>query len=244
MLNEISELEENFKRQTQDVDQLMNFDKLILDFCIENLEKINDRLKGPPLRIENSYFLADNALATLRNVNVNKSLQPHYQKMYNQGIVLLVSYFTSTVSEMFKRALKYAASNDLINLTEDIKFSYLELKEVDFNVKTRIADMLLKKKEISFQDMQSIHRAFKNYLGIDIPKDHLSNDIIFAQACRHAIIHSLNVADKKLLTQIGTAVPRSIDMKIELDQEFHFTKPQLYFIKETMIRYIYLNVTS
>lgn len=53
-----------------------------------------------------------------------------------------------------------------------------------------IATLFIDKKDLSFQDMQAISRAFKDYISVEITKNKTVNNIIPAQACRNVIVHA------------------------------------------------------
>lgn len=236
-LSFLLEIEESFERQAEFVEELMDFDKFILEFCISSIEQLNERLKNGAPKIINPTYLADNVLQNLRNIRNNESMKRHYKTMYNQGIVLLVSHFTSTLTEIFKKSVQHAGNIGKLQISDDIKFNFKELQDLSFNLQNSIGDLILKKKEISFQDMQSAHRAFKNYLDIDIPKDEKLNDIILAHAVRHCIVHNLGFVNDKLLAQVSTALPRSLKKDMKLNDSIQISKSEINFVKFAMLTY-------
>lgn len=160
-----------FKAHVQSVELLMNFDRDVLDVAISALKDLKGRLNA--LGIDNPRLTAENTLVALQGIRENDSLRPRYETIFNQALVLLVSYFASSVHDLFSKALAIVISDgrDLPVLGEEFKVSVRDLKEVqrDFNVVA--PQLLINAKDISFQDMQSIARAFKAYLGIQIDRD-------------------------------------------------------------------------
>jgi hypothetical protein len=51
--------------------------------------------------IDRPGLLPDALISVLRNIKRNESLKAHYQALYNQWLVLLVSYFGSAVRDLF-----------------------------------------------------------------------------------------------------------------------------------------------
>jgi hypothetical protein len=70
--------------------------------------------------------------------------------------------------------------------------------------------------KLSFQDMKSIGRAFKLLLAEDLPRDTRINNIIVAQACRHAVVHAEGVVNGRLLNEIRDADPRTVKQILSL----------------------------
>jgi hypothetical protein len=71
--------------------------------------------------------------------------------------------------------------------------------------------------------MQSIARAFKDYLGIEIERTQRVNDIVLAQGCRHVIVHSGGIVDDRLVRQLSSAQPRRLKPRLVLGERIQFT---------------------
>ena len=71
---------------------------------------------------------------------------------------------------------------------EELKFSFAELRDMNFSLRDSIGEALIKKANVSFQDMKSTVRAFTGYLGLDTLSGGPMNNIIVAQAARHVIV--------------------------------------------------------
>jgi hypothetical protein len=222
----------------------MNFDELVLDYAIKSIEDLTGKLKK--MGIDNPRLTAESTLSSLKNIHSNNSLKPKYQTIFNQCIVLLVAYFSSTVSDIFKVALKEKlCKGELGQLSkEEVKISLGELRDMDFNLSEYIGDVVANKKEISFQDMQSITRAFKEYLGVEIQKDTVVNNIIVGQASRHAFVHSGGTIDARLLKQISNATPRDIKETCNLGDTITFSTEEITMVAESMKKYIEKAITQ
>lgn len=239
MKTRLEKLEKTFFENVSDVHKLMNFDRDVLGFAITNLQDLSTRLKNS-YQIDNPNLLADNTLKSLENIRKNDSLRPRYQVIFNQAIVLLVSYFGSTIEDIFKAGidalLEQQADSDLLH--EEIKLSFREIKDANWHLRDIAADLLVEKKDLSFQDMQAISRTFKTYLGVSIEKDVNVHNIILAQACRHVIVHAGGIASDRLVRQISNASPRELKTAISKGEHIQFTPMEVETVSKSMTAYV------
>lgn len=214
----IRKIEDRFDQHLRTVDELISFDRIILDLCINHIDNLNERLKRGPFDITNPMYLAENTLKTIKNVRQNDSLRVNYLSMFNSCLVLQVSYFTSIVEEVFKHTISRLNSHN---------------QRPDLNI-----DLLKQNNDVNFQNMSSIIKTFKKYLGIEIEKNSICNTIILSQCSRHAIVHSLGIADQKFINQINPAKPRDIKTDFILEEKIQFTSSELEFVKLAMQEFI------
>lgn len=216
---------QDFIRNTQSVHELVNFDRYVMDFAIERVEGLHRRLAARDL---NPVTNGEHALTALRNVRTNDSLRRNYGVIANQGLVLLVSYFGSAVADIFRAAVPRAhaqrVSERLRN--EDLKLSLDELVQYASEPDS-IGELFAAKKDISFQDMQSIVRAFEEYIDVKLTRDATVNNIVLGQACRHVIVHSGGVADRRCVHQLLNAKPRTLKPDIKVGDAIQFTTDEL-----------------
>jgi hypothetical protein len=236
-MNEGKENLKVFLENIEAVNRLANFDRVVLDYSIKAIEKLQNNLL---IKFKNESLLATGTLRQLTLIRKHDSMRNQYKEIFNQCVVLLVSYFGSAVSEIFKT---YVTSNisELKNkkaFTEEFKFSPKEMSEYNFNLLAHIGEIIVLKKNISFQDMQSINRSFRDFLGISIERDSTVNDIIVGQACRHVIVHSGSVVDSKMLNQISNTKPRNLKPKIVIDSKIQFEPEEVALLSSSMIKYI------
>src|SRR5687768_3394183 len=90
---------QTFRANLASIHELMRFDDMVLEFVIGPLQRLSDR--QTTAGITNQRHRADQILALVRGIKKNASLQPYYAAMYNQCLVLLVSYFASAARELF-----------------------------------------------------------------------------------------------------------------------------------------------
>lgn len=228
-----------FERHVESVHRLMNFDRDVLAHAIEAIEALQERLTQHH-KLDNPHLSAARTLQILRGYREHDSLRPRYKTIFNQALVLLVSYFGSAVHDAFRAGVSaaLASENDSPLLREQLKISFAELKEANFELRTRAPDLLVNAKDISFQDMKSIARAFKENLGVEIERTATVNEIILAQACRHVIVHNGAVTDEALVRQLSGAHPRALKPRLVAGEVVEFTPEEVMSAAEAMIRYL------
>ena len=230
---------DNFSKHVEDVNRLITFDEHVMAYVINAVEKLHDHLKK-------NYSLKEQIngareLQMLRNIRDNDSLKPRYSLILNQAIVLLVSYFGSAVEDIFSEAvIKALRSNSSSKLIEgDMKLTVAELLELTENPNdSSIATLFIDKKDLSFQDMQAISRAFKEYIGVEITKNKTVNNIILAQACRHVVVHAGGQITARLIRQVSGAKPRDIKEVIKEGEIVQFSHKEVQEVTKSMKDYL------
>jgi hypothetical protein len=226
----IASAEETFSKNVEAVHKLMEFDDALIQFCILRFSDLALRLEKSG--IANNLTLGTNRmLDQLKTIRQNQSLRSQYIEIFNQSLVLLVSYFGSSIRDLFKVTFIFALdSGKLGRLGEqDIKISLADLHIAGDDLSGKLADVFIIQKDISFQDMQSIGRAFNQYLGFKPQRDSHVNNII-----RHAIVHNGSKSDAKLLKQIADAKPRDLKQTFSLDKKIQFEPSEIKLIGESM----------
>ena len=166
--------------------------------------------------------------------------------MYNQCIVLLVSYFSSTVEDIFKEAF-YARlkSGNPGNLeSEEFKITVGQL------LYGNISDVFVQKNsDINFQNMRSTLRSFEKYIELpEIEQDRAVHNIILAQIMRHCIVHSGCIITNQAIGRLKGADKRTIMPAscIVENKRIWFSEEDVRQIKEDMLSFVelILNNTS
>lgn len=230
---------DQFGKHIESVEQLMNFDRDVLSFAIQSIEVLQDRLTQHH-QLDNPHLSAERTLTQLRGYREHDSLRPRYQTIFNQALVLLVSYFGSSVHDLFRSGVNQAliAGKGMALLKEPVKLTLMELREADFDLKDMAADLLISAKDISFQDMKSISRAFLDHLNISIPRDQSVNDIILAQACRHVIVHAGGIVNTQTIRQVSGAIPRNLKPELQLGKTVQFAVDEVRLVAKAMKTYL------
>ena len=226
-----------FSTNLDSVYALMEFDRFIVQFALAKFEAMKERLEEIELHYQSLQSTTDNAIVMLRNIHDNDSLRTEYQNMHNQGVVLLVSYFTAAVREVFEHSLNtrlaILPSNELPK--DEFKLTLQELRQLR---PTDLARLISDNNDYSFQDMKSIARAFRTYLLFDPVRDKHVSNIIAAQACRHAIVHRGVVADEQCIRQLAHAKDREVKQRLAAGDAIAFTLPELRTVGQSMRSYL------
>lgn len=231
-----------FKESLESVDRLINLDREITQLVLTDLTNLQYKLKKAGL--DNPVYNVRKTIDSIETIRKHDSLRSRYETVTNQALVLLVSYFGSALSDLFRICvlIKIDADEDSDLLNEEIKLTIRELKGQDRDLRESIPDILVAQRDISFQDMGSWHRAAARYMGIKLCRDQTVNDIIAAQACRHVIVHSGSVVTERLLSQVKDAHPRKLRCEFELGKTITFSTDEISTISESMQAYISLIV--
>jgi hypothetical protein len=228
-----------FKSNLRAVDSLLTFDEALLGYGLHTLEAVDERLKEHGF--DNPRYRLDKAIGMLKGVREAESVKDLYSMMYNQCVVLEVSYFASCVRSMFTDCLMFAITADGSQARlqkESIHISLGELSDLGFDLSEHVGELVASKSDISFQDMQSIARAFSTYFGVNLERDKDVSNIVFAQACRHNVVHAGAVADARLLRQVRAAKDRTVDIHLKEGEPFCFAPSSIQEIGRSMQAYI------
>lgn len=230
-------VENAFRANVDLVYELADFDRVVLAFSLSTLEELQERLKE---KFENERLLVTKALAVLAQLKANDSLRPKYQHIFNQCVVLLVSYFSSAVADVFRASFRRGFEGKLGEkiAEEELKLSVAELRELDGAAPDKLADLFIQKKDISFQDMQSIVRTFERYVDVSLSKDETANDIIVGQASRHVIVHAGATVDHKMMLQVAKATPRTLKLDLKEGMPLQFSVNELRTLGNAMVRFV------
>jgi hypothetical protein len=222
-----------FDQNVQSTYELMNFDQVVMDYAIAVVKKLRETADLPYTKDK----VIENAVASLENVRRNDSLRIQYGHIANQCVVLLVSYFDSAARDLFQHFLGEVIREGRTDRLskEEIKMTINELASFS---SSDLPNLLVIKKDISFQDMQSISRAFKYYLGFEPQKTDDVNTIIAGHGCRHVIVHAGGVCDHRLIAQVSKAHPRALKVSMELGQRVTFSPDEVERLGTSMHAYL------
>ena len=222
----------------ESVFQLLDFDRVIIDVAVDGLKGLEAELETKNLH--NPVRLVANRRRMLANLATNESLRPQYETMFNQCVVLLVSYFGSGVHTLFRAGVVTALRSgaDLPVDREALTVSWHGLERAEGEREAIFADLLVAQKDISFQDMKSIGRAFGELLEVTIERGGDVNNIILGQAARHAIVHAGGIVDRRMVKQLSGVLPRTLKAKVVAGESLRFTPPEVRELAKSMRAYV------
>ncbi len=235
---ELHKIIKNFKQRIEEVEKLLEIDDLILSLAIEELEDRQESLNK--CGIDNASMIGENSLKNLRNIRTNQSLKPSYVLLLNQSVVLMVSYFASSMHDFFKTAYPLRLSCEMSKKarSKELKFSLQELQDYNFDLTDSIGEIIFKKFNINFQDMATISGSLRDYLGIDMEWDKRVNNIVAMQACRNSIAHSGEIVDEKLVNQLRRSQDRDIQKDLKIGNKISFTVKEVKLGANEMLSYL------
>ncbi|HTB22206.1 MAG TPA: hypothetical protein VK914_05830 [bacterium] len=237
-LNDMSiRVRTNFKKNLDSVRSLVNFDTIVIDYALEIVMKLHERLKA---NNQNPAANGENDILALQNIQNHHSLESRYGTIRNQCVVLLVSHFGSAVKDVFTGAFDIAVREKKLGAitSESLKVTVEELASLNFKEHGSWAWFYLKKSESSFQDMKSIKRLFENAFGINIDKNEDVDNLIFGQSARHAIVHNAGIIDESMISQISGAKQRKLKLDISSGELLNFSKDDIEILMTSMQTYI------
>lgn len=153
--------------------------------------------------------------------------------------MLLVSRLSSALGDLFRAAVleKLQSADAGKLLEEEIKLTFGEMRNRDWNLQSAAADLLIAKHDFTFQDRASTIRAFKIFLGVELARDETTNNIIAAQACRNVIIHASDCVAEKAVRQVSKAHPRTLRSIFTIDENIKFSASEIEAVKADMLRF-------
>jgi hypothetical protein len=237
-VEELDAVVARFKQNVDAVLTLSNLDRQVIEFAISAIEKRDERLQKA--HVDNARMLAGNTLQQLKNIRENDSLRPGFQALVNQSVVLLASYFASGMADLFSSAVPraLAATPTEKLLAHELRLKVREAREMNYELQDNLAELIITAANISFQDTKSIARSFGDYLGIAIVQNADVNDIIAGLACRHAIVHSGGMIDRRCAAQLQSAKPRSLKIDMQMGDRIQFRTEEVAVLSKAMTRYV------
>ena len=227
-----------FRANVDSVSKLINFDKEVQDLAISGVEELHQFLKDKK-GYDNPKWNGENTLLMLRGIRQSPVLRDRYSQIFNQAVVLLVSYFGSTLGDIFRSSSATALrEDDQKILRTELKVSVDDVLQLSENPEQKIGDFLISHEKLSFQDMGSTHRAFREYFGVNIEVDERVHNIIAGQACRHAIVHDAARCNSRTMNQLRSATPRSLKPDLEVGQTITFTIAEVEALSADMTGYV------
>lgn len=234
-----------FERNRKSVAELVEFDRTLTDLVVESFKVLNRKwrahlerehqLTGPAL--DSHPLTGAHQLKTFQNIRENDSLQGSFRAVHNLALVSLVSFFASATRDLFRAIVAETMERDASVLKDrELRLTVGDLLNAERGAV--VAHALEETEKISFQDMKSVGRAFKLVLRKDIDRDSHVNNIVVAQACRHAFVHFDGVADAKLLYQIRDADPRTIQPNLTLSKPIEFAPEEITATGDDMAWYL------
>jgi len=207
--------------------RLLTFDRDIVDVAVGVLKSVLEELEERHLHSLTTRVA--NRAKVLSNLSANESLKPQYDAMFNQCVVLLVSYFGSGLHRLFRVSVAEAlrVGTELPVRDAKLTVSWRSLEAGDTDRETLFADLLIAQEDISFQDMGSIARAFENNLSVVVERGAVTDNIILGQAARHAIVHAGARVDERMVKQLRGVKARTLKPQVSVGEALRFDPTEI-----------------
>lgn len=229
-----------FTTNVRSVDRLLALPEEIVVVAVDALRAIEPALEQHHLHTPLKTLR--HRLTLLTGMERHPAIGAQYEAMFNQCVVLLVSYFDSAVHTLFEQGIAAALASGarLPIVNEKLKISWRGVSQLilEGSSETRFAELLIAHHDISFQDMKSVVRAFHDHLKIDIERTSETNDIILGQAARHAIVHAGGIVDEQMVNQVSGAKPRGLKNTIKQGNVIRFSPDEVRALSMSMTAYV------
>jgi serine/threonine protein kinase len=209
------------------------------DLYIRALESIEHRIIDANFTKKHPLLKPlQNGILSLKTIREHNSSSPYYEIVYNQSVVLLVSYFESTLEDLFINILSIKISDGTLNYpTNKIKLNLKELCELITNHEN-IPKVWLSQNEINFQNINHAEATFKDYFGILSCGDKHIDNIKMGALCRHIIVHSGEIISQNNVEAAKKIIHRDIMGKFTAGDKIRFEPEEITKICESMETYI------
>ena len=195
--DKISNIEKQYQQYVSDVDNMIATGTVLVDHLVEMLRSwLNEDATTPAMKIKiNNYH------DSIKNIKDDGTLDNIYKPVYKQSIVLLVSGFEVSMTNLFSLLVNEYPDAIHWDKQPDNKTFGIDINLIRYY--NNIGDIISRSNHnINFQDLQSTKRFLKDWLDIDIDTSSIQGDIIFAEAERNTIIHNGAVVDPNFLKQV------------------------------------------
>jgi hypothetical protein len=201
-------IEDRFRQRLNEIDSTVNLPETLLGVFDTHLGAI-EKFDLKPL---DRQTLA-NIKKSVANID-KRSLRDNFSHIYNQACVLACSSLEASLRDVFD--CYFFDPSDLAKIKPDkaqgIKVSLYDLIQSYFPAQDDrdedswyLGKMLRERDSgLNFQNYGSIKRNFAEYCAHDIAlSSDIENSIAFYLECRHSIVHSSGLADKRFLNMLG-----------------------------------------
>ena len=237
LLKELEKIKNEFESNLRRVESLLDFDHVILDKTLEVIEQLQTSLSGVKGFAVFHLKSLNNTINQLSSIKSHQSTKINYETISNQCVVLLISYLSSALQQLLEVYINCYPAKISQRKQENIKINLSSILNTEGTLKEKLGEIILNSdSQVSFQDMRSIRDTFKEYAQIDIDWDNTVNNIIFAQAARHCIVHNSGIADTKFRNQIKIAKQRTIKTEFN-SEEVVFKKEEVKELKKEILNF-------
>jgi hypothetical protein len=215
-----------FQASADEINTIFSSFRSLYDIYSASFNILSNSLEGLPVpfkeKVNNSAEAFKNASAT-----VDSEQKEISNKLYAQGLVLLVGNAESLTREMFKTLLRKNIRKLQISRKIQLPLDDVLSADSDEKLGSLVIGILEGDKnpaeKLNFQNMRQLQGIMSNYLGIQVEEGIVQGLHLFWQI-RHLVIHNASVISQQFLNNLKAA-KISID-SYKLGELIIFTKQQ------------------
>ncbi|HVW66430.1 MAG TPA: hypothetical protein VHA78_01720 [Candidatus Peribacteraceae bacterium] len=220
-----------FQANLDEIDAIFNTSTALRDVYLQGLRTVQAETEGDfwKKQIGNSI----KALEQIADTSISKVEQKHWNRLYAQALLLVISISEQLLKEVFNRLL--ASNLEKIKMLDRRQISLKILREKNFELSRNdwielLSDQLFSDYEeenpgskVNLQNIQSIKSHFKSYFELE-PRidDSLQKQLHYFYQLRHIIVHNAGKIDRKFidnLNKIDVKVPLKIGDRFEIKRK-------------------------
>lgn len=217
-LKDHTSYQEKFNDLSQDISSLFKSFQSLSEIYSQSFSDISKKVNDLPEKFRDEVFKAAAMLDGCK-YTVEREQEKISNKLYQQGIVLLVGSSESLLRDAFRNLIRN--NLDKISIKDKHAFTFTEIQKAG---KEGFPDLVLEKLEnisepaekLNFQNIEQTKGLFKGYLEITFSSDLPFLNLHKYWQIRHIIVHKRGVVDQKFLNNLAAA---KIDVKIYKEGE-------------------------
>lgn len=198
---------EKFNDLSQDIGSLFKSFQSLSEIYSQSFSDISKKINDLPEKFRDEVIKTTIMLDGCKST-VEREQEKISNKLYQQGIVLLVGSSESLLRDAFRNLIRN--NLDKINIKDKHAFTFAEIQKAG---KDGFPDLVLDKLEnisepaekLNFQNIEQTKGLFKGYLNIIFSSDLPFVNLHKYWQIRHIIVHKRGVVDQKFLTNLVVA---------------------------------------
>lgn len=196
----LNELLGDFNDRMDEISKIDGLNSELIDIFRNNLLTLRKEAEGTG-KYRGLINKIDTQLTMLDKVTLLPDFKTKYTALREQSLVLAVSAFEVFIADIFRQI---ANSNPEFYVWSDPR-EKISIDTDTFSSGFTLGDAMithLKIKQYSFQDLQSILKATRNYLGIELEvEEDIREDITKGTSIRRIVVHNRSTIDKQFINQ-------------------------------------------
>lgn len=207
MVNTSETVSAQFQSSAAEVETIFESYRELHEIYTTAFGNLESKLGKLPVQYKNEVLKAKQLFSSIRGTVSGRQTNIS-DRLYAQGLVLLVGNAETLTRELFKTLL--IQNIRTLKFQRDILIPLSRLLEAgdDASLGELVFSVLEEDKnpaeKLNFQNMKQLQGVMKNYLGIEVPDDYIKDLHEFWQI-RHIVIHNSGVIDQRFIDNLKSA---------------------------------------